>query len=132
MGSGWGRNTVRSLSPNAASIRSAVHPLVSPPRTSSARLKRVFDAHAAVAEGAAFLVEQLPRRRVVQVDRVVVRKHERDPSERVVLAGQLADRQPSADRLHLVAAPAQESRASAGISFLMIELGTCQDGLIST
>src|SRR5277367_6429396 len=60
-----------------------------------------------MAESAGFLVEQFARWRIVQIDRMVVWKHERDPAERVVLAGQLANGEAPADSLHLIAAPAQ-------------------------
>ena len=55
----------------------------------------VFDSDAAVAEGARVLVEQFPRRRIVQVDRMVVRKHEGDSPERVIFARQLAHVRPT-------------------------------------
>ena len=75
----------------------------------------VFDTDAAVAEGARVLVEQFARRRIVQVDRMIVRKHEGEPPERVVVARQLADGQPSPDRLHLVAAAAERAELRARI-----------------
>ena len=50
---------------------------------------RVLHAHAAVAEGAARLVEQLALRRVVHVDVVLVGEHELDDTQHVVGAGRL-------------------------------------------
>ena len=63
--------------------RPAEHPL--------RELRRLLDADAAVAERAHVLVEQVLRRRVVQVDVEVVREEELHEAERVLPAGTLAD-----------------------------------------
>ena len=47
-------------------------------------LERVLDANAARAERAAVAIEQIAARRVVQIDRVLVREHELDAAERIV------------------------------------------------
>ena len=51
----------------------------------------LVDAHAAMAEGPALGGEEVAARRVVQVDRMLVREDELDEAERVALARRLLD-----------------------------------------
>ncbi|MEE7470041.1 hypothetical protein MOF8_26965 [Methylobacterium oryzae] len=67
--------------------------------------ERIVDAHAAVAEIALRGGEQRAVRRVVQVDRVLVREHELDEAEGVALPRGLTQRDVAAAADHLVAAP---------------------------
>src|SRR5215211_4246902 len=62
------------------------------PEHELAEAERLVEPHAAVAEGALLGREEVPVRRVVQVDRVLVREHEFDEAERVALARRLAHR----------------------------------------
>ena len=101
-----------------------------------AKLGRIFDAHAAVAESAALMREKALLRGVVQIHLELVREIELDPAQSIRCSRRLNDVDIAvAAALHLEPHPREDQRSLSycgSSSFWMIDCGTYQDGLTIT